>query len=68
MVKLFTPEILGYPHNPHPAEMTSPNDATEDDQLFVEYDEYLKLEKKCFELQKSVTTLRTYIGIRSSDP
>lgn len=36
MVKLFTPEH----HHGIPMQMVSPNDATEDDDLYVEYSDY----------------------------
>lgn len=54
MVKLFTPELLGYPDNPQHAEMVSPNDATEDNQLFVEYEAYLAIEKQKDKLVESL--------------
>jgi hypothetical protein len=47
MVRLFTPELINSEERPRewfPADMVAPNDSTEDDMLYVTYDDYKAVE------------------------
>jgi len=67
MVKLFTPELIPDRDLRHafPAEMTSPNDATEDAQLFVEYADHKALEAHAKRMQAALVEI---IAIADSIP
>ena len=54
-VQLFTPELIEHTDGrSFPAEMVRPNDATEDEYLFVEYEAYRELEKQVATLERAL--------------
>ena len=53
-VQLFTPEIIHGPRGSFPAEMVRPDDATEDEYLFVEYEAYQDALKRIAELERAL--------------
>ena len=58
-VQLFTPELIEHTDGrSFPAEMVRPNDATEDEYLFVEYEAYADLEKRVKELETELQLLK----------
>lgn len=64
-IELFTPEIDKFGH---PAEMVRPNDATQDEFLFVEYEAYRNSQKEFVAARDLLLACRHAMTIASQQP